>query len=145
MGRDVVEEVRGVGWHLLGGLSKQLKEVRQMLDAVEVPETPTTFVRATRTGAVYSAKPRASLWKSGREVVIYTNAKQATDDRTEWNRVLSDIGTPLTVLRESGRDWSEGKLPVVIEEMLGGKTTFRFGCDGAEPRRGCCGAIGTER
>ncbi len=119
MGRDVVEEVRGVGWHLLGGLSKQLKEVRQILDSVEVPETPTTFVHATRTGAIYSAKARASLWKSEREVVVYTNAEHAMDDRTERNRALSDIGTALTTLSEKGKDWSEGKLHVAIEEVLG--------------------------
>ncbi|MBF6558571.1 MAG: hypothetical protein IVW52_20980, partial [Acidimicrobiales bacterium] len=116
MGKEVVEEVRGVGWHLLGGLSKQVKEVRQILDSVEVPETPVSFVHATRTGALYSVKARAPLWKIEREVVIYTNAEHAMDDRAERNRALSNIGKALTALSEKGKDWSEGKLHAAIEE-----------------------------
>jgi Transposase DDE domain len=119
MGREIVEEVRGVGWHLLGGLSKSLKEVRQLLGSVEVPETPTTFVQATRAGAVYATKARGSLWKAEREVVIYTNAERATDDRSERNRALSEIGRALTTLSEKGKEWSEGRLHSAIREVVG--------------------------
>lgn len=119
MGREIVEEVRGVGWHLLGGLSKSLKEVRQLLDAVEVPETPTTFVQGTRAGVVYAAKARGSLWKTERDVVVYTNAVRATDDRSERNRALSEIGTALNTLSVKGKEWSEKKLHEAIKGVVG--------------------------
>ncbi len=119
MGREIVEEVRGVGWHLLGGLSKSLKEVRQLLDSIEVPETPTTLVQATRAGVVYAAKARGSLWKAEREAVVYTNAVRATDDRSERNRALSEIGTALNTLSEKGKEWSEKKLHETIKGVVG--------------------------
>ena len=118
VGKEIVEEVRGVGWHLLGGLSKHLKDVRQILDTVEVPETPTTFVHATRTGAIFTVKARAPLWRAEREVVVYTNAEHAMDDRVERSRALSEIGKALTTLSEHGKDWPEGKLHAAIEEVV---------------------------
>ena len=119
MGRTVVEEVRGLGWHLLGGLTKQLKEVRQILDTVDIPEAPKTFLRSTRGGVIYTVKARASLWKEEREVVVYTNAQYALDDRAERNRSLSEIGTALTALSEKGKDWPEARLHTTIAEILG--------------------------
>ena len=119
VGKVIVEEVRGTEWHLLGGLSKHAKEVREILLTVKVPETPESFVHTTRTGVIYAAKARAPLWGAEREVVVYTNAERAMDDRGERNRALSHIATALTALSEKGKDWSEGKLHAAIGEVLG--------------------------
>jgi Transposase DDE domain len=137
VGREIVEEVRSVGWHLLGGLSKSSKDVREILDSVRLPENPSTFVKATRTGAIYAVKARAALWKAEREVVLYTNAEHAMDDRVERDRALSTIGKALTTLSEKGREWSEGKLHDAIEGILGEWKEFvkvRVRRGGAEPR-----------
>ena len=45
VGKRLVEEARGMGWHLLGGLSQASKEVRSLLDRTEVPETPVSFAK----------------------------------------------------------------------------------------------------
>jgi hypothetical protein len=119
VGKDVVDEVEGVGWHLLGGLSTRLSEVRRILDTVKVPETPASFVRATRTGMIYAVRARVSLWKAERGVVVYTNAEHAMDDRTERNQALATLGKALTTLLEKGKDWSEGKLHAAIDKILG--------------------------
>ncbi len=137
MGKTVVEEVRGVGWHFLGGLSKHLSEVREILDRGEVPETPTSFVHVTRAGTIYATKARAALWKTEREVVLYTNAGHAMDDRGERNRALSEIGTTLTALSEKGKDWKEGRLHAAIDQVLGERKEFvqvRVRRGGATPR-----------
>ncbi|EQD73578.1 transposase, partial [mine drainage metagenome] len=109
----------GPDWHLLGGLSKQTKEVRQILRTVKVPETPKSFVHATRTGVVYGTKATARLWGAEREVVVYTNAERAMDDRAERNRALSNIGKALTTLSEKGEAWTEARLHAAIAEVLG--------------------------
>lgn len=119
VGREIVEEVRLAGWQLLGGLPRSTKEVREILDTARLPENPTTFVQATRTGAIYATKVRASLWKAEREVVLYTNAEHAMDDRVERDRALSQIGKALDTLSERGKDWAEGKLHEAIEGVLG--------------------------
>ncbi|MHB8351708.1 MAG: IS1634 family transposase, partial [Thermoplasmata archaeon] len=112
-------EARGMGWHLLGGLSKHLKEVRAILDHVEVPRIPSTYVRRTRTGSIYAVKAQAQLWKEEREVVVYTNAERAQRDEEERNRELSAIGAALTALSEKGKEWKEAKLHAAIEGIVG--------------------------
>jgi hypothetical protein len=119
MGRRLMEEARGMGWHLLGGLSKQPKEVRTILDATAVPETPLSFVRRSRSGGIHAVKVRARLWGSEREVVVYTNADKAVADRVERNEALSRIGEALTTLATKGADWSEAKLHAAIREVVG--------------------------
>ena len=119
MGKRLVEEARGVGWHLLGGLSKQPKEVRTLLDRTEVPETPTSFVKRSATGGIHAVKVRARLWEAEREVVVYTNADKAVSDRVERNEALSRIGEALTTLATKGAEWSEAKLHATIREVVG--------------------------
>lgn len=52
VGKATVEEVRMMGWYLLSWLSKHMKEVVETLATVKVPETPQSFVHATRTVAI---------------------------------------------------------------------------------------------
>ena len=72
MGRTVVEEVRGAGWHLLGGLSKHLSEVREILDRGEVPETPPPSCTSRGPGRSTRRRPgrrcgrRSGRWSSTR-------------------------------------------------------------------------------
>lgn len=119
VGKAIVEEVRGVGWHLLGGISKSTKEIRTILDAVKVSETPSTFLRPTRGGAIYAVKARVPLWKEEREVTVYTSAARAMEDRSERNLALSNIGKALDALSEKGKEWTERKLHEAIVEVLG--------------------------
>jgi hypothetical protein len=119
LSQRMAKEARGMGWHLLGGLSKSLKEVRAILRTVEVPRGPATYVRGTRQGAVYATKVRARVWKEEREVVVYTNAERATQDEEERNRELSAIGEALTALSEKGKEWREAKLHGAITKIVG--------------------------
>lgn len=137
MGKRFVEEARGMGWHLLGGLSKASKEVRAILDTTEVPETPTSFVKRSKTGGIHAVKVRARLWDAPREVVIYTNADKAVADRVERNEALSRIGEALTTLAAKGAEWSEAKLHAAITEVVGDWKEFvqvRVKRGGATPR-----------
>jgi hypothetical protein len=99
MGKRPVEEARGVGWHLLGGLSKQPKEVRTLLDRTEVPETPTSFVKRSATGGIHAVKVRARLWEAERE--WWSARTPAMRCRTGWN------GTRRW--RGSGRRWRRSR------------------------------------
>ena len=119
MGKRLVEEARGVGWYLLGGLSKQPKGVRTLLDRTEVPETPTSFVKRSATGGIQAAKILARLWEAEREVVVYTNADKAVSDRVERNEALARIGEALATLATKEAEWSDAKLHVTIREVVG--------------------------
>jgi len=137
MGKRFVEEARGMGWHLLGGLSKASKEVRAILDTTEVPETPTSFVKRSKTGGIHAVKVRTRLWDAPREVVIYSNADKAVADRVERNEALSRIGEALTTLSTKGAAWSEAKLHAAITEVVGDWKEFvqvRVKRGGATPR-----------
>lgn len=139
VGREIVGEVQGAGWQLLGGLPRSTREVREILDTAKLPENPATFVQKTRTGAIYAIKVRARLWKVEREVVLYTNAEHAMDDRVERDRAFATIGKALTTLSEKGKTWSEGKLHAAIEEIVGEWSEFvkvRVRRGGATPRIG---------
>ncbi|NNN17104.1 MAG: hypothetical protein HKL79_01900 [Thermoplasmata archaeon] len=134
-----MEEVQGAGWQLLGGLPRSTREVREILDTAKLPENPSTFVQKTRTGAIYATKVRARLWKAEREVVLYTNAEHAMDDRVERDQALATIGKALTTLSEKGKTWAEGKLHAAIEEVIGEWAEFvkvRVRRGGATPRIG---------
>ncbi len=137
MGQRFVSEARGMGWHLLGGLSKSSTEVRTILDATEVPETPTSFVKRSKTGGIHAVKVRGRLWGSEREVVVYTNADKAVADRVERNEALSKIGEALTTLSTKGAEWKEAKLHAAIAEVVGDWGEFlhvRVQRGGATPR-----------
>ena len=136
-GREIVQEVRSVGWQLLGGLSRTAREVRAILDIAKLREDPSTFVQKTRTGAIYAAKVRVKLWGDEREVVLYTNAEHAMDDRVERDRALSEIGKALETLSEQGAEWTEGRLHAAIEKVIGEWSEFvqvRVRRGGATPR-----------
>ena len=100
--KAIVEEVRGTEWPLLGGLSKhpKAKEVADILATVKVPETPQSFVHATRTGAVHTTKATARLWGFEREVVVYTNAERAINDRTSATRPSRTLASADRAVRE---------------------------------------------
>ncbi len=114
-------EARGMGWHLLGGLSKSPKEVRGIRRTVEVPRRPTTYVRGTRRGAVYATKVRARVGKEEREEVVYTNAERATEDEKERNRELSAIGEAVTALSEQGKAGKEAKRHGALAKIVGSR------------------------
>jgi transposase len=119
MGKRFVEEARGMDWHLLGGLTKNSKDVQAILDATEVEETPQSFVKRSKKGGIHAVKVRAQLGDTEREVVVYTNSEKAVADRLERNEALSRIGEALTVLSTKGAKWSEAKLHGEIHEIVG--------------------------
>ena len=87
-----------MGWHLLGGLSQASKEVRSLLDRTEVPETPVSFAKQSKTDGIHAMQVQARLWGTEREVVVHTNANKAVADRIERNEALSRIGKTLAIL-----------------------------------------------
>jgi len=137
MWQRFVEEARGMGWHLLGGLSKCSNEVRETLDTTDVPKTPTSFVKRSTTGGIHAVKVRAWSWGALREAMIYTNADKAVANRVERNEALSRIGEALTTLATKGAEWSEEKLHAAISEVVGDWKEFvqvRVKRGGAPPR-----------
>ncbi len=115
----MVEEVRGMEWHLLGGVSKSSKDVQAILDTVRVRERPETFAAKTRLGGLYAVKVRAPLWKGEREVVVYTNAEKAQREREERNEALARILEALEKLGEKGQGWTEARLHETIRGTIG--------------------------
>ncbi|EQD50688.1 transposase [mine drainage metagenome] len=137
MNARMAEEARGMGWHLLGGVSRHSKEVPTILEGTKVAERPETFAAKTRLGGLYAVKVRTPLWKMEREVVVYANAAKAQREREERNEALARITKALTELGERGTAWDEAKLHETIRGTVGEWSPFlevRVRRKGAGPR-----------
>ena len=119
VGGQIVDEVRGIGWHMLGGVYKHIKDVRAVLDSADVPETPANYVSGSKSGGYYAAGVDARLFGERRRLTVYTGAEREFNDREERNRELSEAGEALTALSVKGADWSEARLHRAIGEILG--------------------------
>ena len=119
IGRQIVDEVRGMGWHLLGGIYRHLKDAGAVLDSADVPETPANYVRGSKSGGYYTAGVDAKMFGETRRLTVYTCAERAFNDREERNRELTEAGEALTALSVSGASWSEARLHRAIGDILG--------------------------
>jgi len=124
MSKEHVQLVEESGWKLLSGVPKTLKEVRAILESVEVPASPETLARGSKAGKIYALKRWAVLYGVEREVVVYTNRERSVRDADARNEALAVIGKELERLNVEGCDWSEKKLHTEIGAVVGGWKEF---------------------
>jgi hypothetical protein len=119
MGKAIVDETTGMGWDLLGGISKGNTAADAILLSAEIPETPDTYVKESKTGPVYAQKVTGRIFSQDRNLAVYTNAERAMREREERNRELHRIGTGLTHLSTVGAKWDEATLHQEIKSIAG--------------------------
>ncbi|MGH2671206.1 MAG: IS1634 family transposase, partial [bacterium] len=141
--REHVREVRDAQWHLIAGLSRSLKEVKHLLDHVQVPTTHHTYAKRTRNGgAAYAVATTAKLWGPKQEevpVVVYVNNDKATRDLNERQEGLTQSVQVLEALNrdEATRSLREGELRKRVRAITGPWGRFlrvRIRRGGKQPR-----------
>ncbi|MCG7849867.1 MAG: IS1634 family transposase, partial [ANME-2 cluster archaeon] len=124
--KEHVNMIESAGWKLICGIPKTLKEVKNIIDSMDVPLNPLTFVHKSRTGHIYAIRTRDQLFGKERSVVIYTNQERRTSKINAQNEVLADIGQHLNALSEEGNDWSEAHLHKAIKTIVGSWEDYVF-------------------
>lgn len=121
--KENVQEAEGTGWNLVCGLPKTVKSVCDALKK-DIPLTPETLVRWTKTTRVYAIENTVELYGKMRRVIIYKNASSATREADERNTALAKISERLSELEKKGADWPEAKLHQEIAEIVGRYKVF---------------------
>jgi len=124
MGKSIVDETVGMGWDLLGGISKGNTGVFPILSGVDIPEVPDTYVKESKSGPVYAQKIVGKLFGQERNLVAYTNADRAMREREERNRELRDIGNRLKHIASAGIEKDEATLHKSIKSAVGEWSTY---------------------
>jgi transposase len=119
MGKAIVEETTAMGWDLLGGVSKGNAGALALLSSTEIPETPDTYVKDSKSGPVYAHMVSGSLFGQDRNLVAYTNADRAMREREERNRELRGVGARLKLLSLNCGNDDEATLHRAIKSVLG--------------------------
>src|SRR4030066_429775 len=119
MSKTIIDETTGMGWNLLGGISKGNPGAGPILLNTEIPETPETYVKESKTGPVYAVKMTGKIFGENRTLAVYSNAERAMREREERNRELQAIGTGLTYLATKGTDKDESELHAAIKTIVG--------------------------
>lgn len=119
MGKTIIDETIGMGWDLLGGISKGNPGAGPILLNSDIPETPDTYVKESKTGPVYAVKLTGKIFGENRTLAVYSNAERAMREREERNRELQAIGTGLTYLSTKGEAKDESELHAAIKDIVG--------------------------
>ncbi len=73
MSKEHVNMIESAGWKLIYGISKTLKEVKNIIDNTDVTLNPSTFVHKSRTGYIYAVRTQDLLFDKEHSMVVYTN------------------------------------------------------------------------
>jgi hypothetical protein len=119
MGKTIIEETTGMGWNLLGGISKGNPGAGPILLNTDIPETPETYVKESKTGPVYAVKVSGKVFGEIRTLAAYSNAERAMREREERNRELQAVGTGLTYLSTKATGKDESELHAAIKGIVG--------------------------
>jgi len=117
--KDHVKIVESAGWKLICGVPKTSNEVRAIIEAIDVPLDPTTFIHKSRLGHIYAVKTKGNLFNRGRSVTVYVNQERRAKDINARNEALAGIVEELDALSERGGDWSEARLHKEIKAIVG--------------------------
>jgi Transposase DDE domain len=119
MSKTIIDDTTAMGWNLLGGISKGNPGAGPILLNTDIPETPETYVKESKTGPVYAVKVTGKVFGENRTLAAYSNAERAMREREERNRELQAIGTGLTYLSTKGMDKDESELHAAIKNIVG--------------------------
>jgi hypothetical protein len=119
MSKTIIDETTGMGWNLLGGISKGNPGAGPILLNTEIPETPETYVKESKTGPVYAVRSTGKIFGENRTLAVYSNAERAMREREERNRELQAIGMGLTYLSTKGAAKDESELHAAIKSLVG--------------------------
>ncbi len=119
-----VKAVEKAGWHLICGLPKTLKTVRDLIDQTYIPPRPQTLARYSKAGHIYAVSASGKIYGRKRRVVLYTNRERGVREAGKRHEALSNIAEALDSLSEEGADWTEKKLHEEIKKLVKGYSDY---------------------
>lgn len=122
--KKTVTTLERLGWKVICGVPKISREVKEIVENTNIPETPDNLVPCNKTGELYAVKVRSQMLGKMREVVIYRNVSHATRSLVKRNKAIFEISEELKHLKEELQVNSQRELHIIIVRILGGWSSF---------------------
>ncbi len=116
--KKTIEEIESLDWKVICGVSKTLKQVREILTVTDPPIKPEYLVDS-KSMNLYAMKVNNSLYGNQGAVSVYTNIDRKISDLKKRNVVLLEISRDLKRLQSTAHSMSLDKLQNSIDEILG--------------------------
>ncbi|EQD26722.1 transposase [mine drainage metagenome] len=134
MSAQNVKDVESASWHLISGIPRSVKQIRQILSDTEIRERPQNLVRRVKTGNIYACMTHGMLYGKDRNIAVYMNPLKALNEREDRNSELARIGKELDALSSQCREWDEAKIHHEVSRILGEWESVRVCEDQQEGR-----------
>jgi len=113
-----IEEIESLDWNVICGVSKTLKQVREILAVTDPPIKPEYLVNSKAMN-LYATKVDDSLYGNHGAVSVYTNIDRKISDLKKRNAAISEITHDLKKLENNAHSMSLDKLQSSLDEILG--------------------------
>ena len=116
--KKTIEEIESLDWNVICGVSKTLKQVREILAVTDPPIKPEYLVNSKAMN-LYATKVDDSLYDNQGAVSVYTNIDRKISDLKKRNAAISEITHDLKKLENNAQSMSLDKLQSSLDEILG--------------------------
>ena len=116
--KKTIEEIESLDWNVICGVSKTLKQVREILAVTDPPIKPEYLVNSKAMN-LYATKVDDSLYDNQGAVSVYTNIDRKISDLKKRNAAISEITHDLKKLENNAQSMSLDKLQISLDEILG--------------------------
>lgn len=116
--KKTIEEIESLDWNVICGVSKTLKQVREILAVTDPPIKPEYLVNSKAMN-LYATKVDDSLYDNQGAVSVYTNIDRKISDLKKRNVAISEITHDLKKLENNAQSMSLDKLQSTLDEILG--------------------------
>jgi transposase len=116
--KKTIEEIESLDWNVICGVSKALKQVREILAVTDPPIKPEYLVNSKAMN-LYATKVDDSLYDNQGAVSVYTNIDRKISDLKKRNAAISEITHDLKKLENNAQSMSLDKLQSSLDEILG--------------------------
>jgi transposase len=116
--KKTIEEIESLDWNVICGVSKTLKQVREILAVTDPPIKPQCLVDSKAMN-LYATKVNDSLYDNQGAVSVYTNIDRKISDLKKRNAAILEISHDLKKLEINAHSMSRDKLQSSIDEIMG--------------------------
>jgi len=134
--KTTVENIEFLKWKVICGVSKSLKQVKEILAVTDPPIKPEYLVESKAMN-LYATKVEDSLYGNQGTVTVYTNIDRKISDLKKRHAAILEITRDLKRLEANARPMSRDKLQRSIDDVIGEwgeffKISIKSGEDGTE-------------
>ncbi len=119
MSMGSLRDLESTPWRLISGIPKSVKQIRDVLQHVEIRTGPQNLTRKANTAHIYSTLAHGMLYGRVRNIAVYLNPLKALNESDERNGELSLIGKELDRLSGKCVEWDESRIRAEISRITG--------------------------